>query len=293
MKLWLLCVLVLMPECVRGFSVLVTGDVNLNPNLATRNLSFVWGSMLPVLQAADFVAINHESTLAGVKLADPDVIQFEDPLDYEGTYRAGGVDYVNQANNHQFDFGLAGVAKTQTALAAMGLPWGGLGATPADVRAPRVVQTSAGSIAVFSMVVDECIRFPNGTQELDACTCGGNAGPPPAYQCYPAGTFSQGGLWYQWQITDEFIAESTGLIGAYQRAHPDQFVVVFLHVGPNFQWQPYAEREQLLRNLSSVSQLVWGTSSHHVQRFEVHGSTPIIYGLGDFLFRHVVGVEDW
>ncbi len=145
--LWVVCALLLGAGCAHGFSVLVTGDVNLNPALATRNLTFVWGSMLPVLQAADFVAINHESTLAGVKLEDPNVIQFEDPLDYLGTYRAGGVDFVNQANNHQFDFGLAGVAKTQAALEGLGLPWGGLGATPAAVRTPRVVQTSAGTIA--------------------------------------------------------------------------------------------------------------------------------------------------
>jgi hypothetical protein len=49
-----------------AFSILVTGDVNLNPALSeTNNLSFVWGSMLPVLRNADFLAINHESTLAG------------------------------------------------------------------------------------------------------------------------------------------------------------------------------------------------------------------------------------
>jgi hypothetical protein len=55
----------------------------------------------------------------------------------------------------------------------------------------------------------------------------------------------------------------------------------------------YREHEWLLRNISTVSNLVWGTSSHHIQRFEVFGETPIIYGMGDFLFRHVVGVEDF
>ncbi len=35
-----------------------------------------------------------------------------------------------------------------------------------------------------------------------------------------------------------------------------------------------------------MSDVVWGTSSHHVQRFEVFKGTPIIYGLGDLLFRH-------
>ena len=49
-----------------------------------------------------------------------------------------------------------------------------------------------------------------------------------------------------------------------------------------------------MRNISLGADLVWGTSSHHIQRFEVfEGSRIIVYGLGDLLFRHVVGVEDW
>ncbi len=233
----MLLVLLLGPALAAAFSLLVTGDVNLNPALATSDPKFVWGTMLPVLHGADFVAINHESTLAGVKLADPNVIQFEDPLNYLATYGAAGVDFMSQANNHEFDFGLAGVAKTRSVLDGLNIAWGGLGSTPADVRAPRVVATEHGELAFFTLVVDECWKLPNGTLYLDACTCGGNAGPPPAYQCYGAGVYAQGGLWYQWLITDEFIASTTQLIGDYQRAHPDQFVVVFLHVGPNFQWQ--------------------------------------------------------
>lgn len=129
---------------------------------------------------------------------------------------------------------------------------------------------------------------------LDACTCGSNSGPPPAYQCYAAG--SPGiptGLWYNFGITRQFVAEVVGTIGAYKKAHPQHFVVAFLHVGPNFQWQPYPEHEEFLRNVSTVSDLVWATSSHHIQRFEVWKKKPIIYGPGDFVFRHIVGVEDW
>ena len=51
-----------------------------------------------------------------------------------------------------------------------------------------------------------------------------------------------------------------------ERRHPEQLVVVYLHVGPNFQWQPYAAREHLLRNISQAgADIVWGTSSHHIQ----------------------------
>lgn len=158
-----------------GYSLLVTGDVNLNPSLNTSDLTYVWGTMLPILRAADVLAINHESTLAGVALSNPNVIQFEDPLNYLGTYAAAGVDFVSQANNHQFDFGLKGVATTMATLDKMNIAWGGLGSA-SEVMEPRVLKTQFGNLAFFTLVVDECWKNDNGTLYLDGCTCGSNAG---------------------------------------------------------------------------------------------------------------------
>lgn len=136
-------------------------------------------------------------------------------------------------------------------------------------------------------------------------------GPPPAYQCYEAGTNGVDyGLWYHFGIDDGLIANITSIISNYQERNPDTFTVTFLHCGPNFQWlfesiflkkksyflyrrQPYASHVKLLQSIATVSNLVWGTSSHHIQRFEVFENTPIIYGLGDLLFRHVPGVDDF
>jgi hypothetical protein len=90
MYLWLffgLCLLV----SGTSFSLLVTGDVNLNvcrrqcllikpskpklPEHQLKNFTFIWGDMLPVLRGADILAINHESTIASIQDNDPDVIQ--------------------------------------------------------------------------------------------------------------------------------------------------------------------------------------------------------------------------
>jgi hypothetical protein len=149
-------------------------------------------------------------------------------------------------------------------------------------------------IAFFTLVIDECWRWPNGTLYLDGCTCGSNAVPPPAYQCYTAGDAGiPVGLWYHFGITDQVIRNVTDTIGNYKKLHPEQLVVAFFHLGPNFQWKPYALHEQLFRNVSQVSDVVWGTSAHHIQKFEIFGTTPIIYGMGDLLFRHEVGVVDF
>eukprot|EP00037_Helgoeca_nana_P025436 m.278413 g.278413 ORF g.278413 m.278413 type:complete len:413 (+) comp26946_c0_seq6:456-1694(+) len=282
------------------FTLGITGDVNLNPHLgATTSPEFVWGDTLAYTRSTSLMAIQHESTLAEVKDDDPETIQFEDPLNYTATYAVAGIDFITIANNHQFDFGYAGLTRTQQTLAATGIPFGGVGASASAVRTPVVVpaQPTANTVPVafFSIVVDECWRWPNGTLYLDGCTCGPSANPShdPPYQCYEANE-THPGLWYHFGITDAFIQEVSSTVGKYKDAHPEQLVVAYLHVGPNFQWNPYPEREHLLRNISEAgADLVWGTSSHHVQRFEVHRGTPIVYGLGDFLFRHVVGVEDW
>lgn len=64
-------------------------------------------------------------------------------------------------------------------------------------------QDDGSRVAFFTMVVDECWVWPNGTLYLDACTCGTNAGVKPYYQCYAAGTPGIAtGLWYQWGMCE-------------------------------------------------------------------------------------------
>lgn len=162
------------------------------------------------------------------------------------------------------------------------------------MRPTEIVSDQGVKMAFFTMVIDECWMNNNGTLYLDGCTCGTNAGPPPPYQCYNAGSsLVPYGLWYHFGITDGLISNVTSVVGAYKKAHPDTFVVTYLHCGPNFQWQPYENHVKLLQSLAGVSNLIWGTSSHHIQRFEVFNGTPIIYGLGDLLFRHTPGVSDF
>ena len=99
--------------------------------------------------------------------------------------------------NHQYDFGLAGLNHTHHTLTGIGIPFGGVG-TPASVREPVVLTSQGVQVAFFNLVVDECWVWPNGTLYLDGCTCGANADPSahPPYQCYQAND-TMPGLWYQ------------------------------------------------------------------------------------------------
>ena len=253
---------------------------------------------MPQLHAVDVMGIQHEGTLAQINDTDPATIQFEDPLNFSHTYQEAGIDFITIANNHQYDFGITGLSHTLKTLSSLGIPYGGLG-DASSVREPVVVTRHIAqgpvNVAFFTLVVDECWTWPNGTLYLDGCTCGPNADPTsdPPYQCYQANA-TMPGLWYQFGINDALIKDVSGVVGRYKEQHPETLVVVYLHVGPNFAWVPSVPHQQLLRNISKAgADIVWGTSSHHIQRFEILDGKPIVYGLGDLLFRHVVGVQDW
>ena len=77
------------------------------------------------------------------------------------------------------------------------------------------------------------------------------------------------GLWYQFGINDTLIEDVATTIRSYKQGHPDQLVVLYLHVGPNFQWTPYPKHEQLLRNASAAgADLVWGCVHNKFDAFK-------------------------
>lgn len=150
-----------------SFTLGVTGDVNLSPILRGAAPEYVWGDLLDTTRSLGLMAIQHEGTLAEEHDPNPQTIQFEDPLNYTATYAAAGVDFVSIANNHQFDYGWEGAVRTQATLATTGIAFGGVGATAELVRRPTVVPARRGAnavdVAFFTVVVDECWRWPNGS----------------------------------------------------------------------------------------------------------------------------------
>ena len=146
------------------------------------------------------------------------------------------------------------------------------------------------------MVLINCQLDPKTGSEIPhTCTCGRNEtrSGMMSQQCYAA-TNVRKGQWFYPSITDAYIEEIQSVIAAFRAANPTVFVLTYLHVGPNFQWSPDPQRRALLRGVVDAgSDAVWGTSSHHVQGVEWYAGRPIIYGMGDFLFRHFPGITDY
>eukprot|EP00466_Bigelowiella_natans_P003205 jgi/Bigna1/86763/estExt_fgenesh1_pg.C_130202 len=251
----------------RLFSFGVTGDFNLftDPKSGIAGVNEpedVWGDLL--------------TTLRG--LADICIM------------RNGEVTWIGQANNHQFDFWGEGVNHTISTLQKHRLLYGGLGSFE-EVRKPVLIPIPGNNsginrrLAVFSLVAQTCHRRENGSAIMTSCTCGlpsSMSGLPPR-QCYAANATAPG-LWYfDFPVGETAVTEIADAPDEQHNTSPS---------GPNFEWNPSGERETFMRALAARSSvdMIWGTSSHHIQRMEEHAGVPIIYGVGDLLFRFIPGV---
>ncbi|GAB5361378.1 hypothetical protein AAMO2058_000708500 [Amorphochlora amoebiformis] len=280
----------------------VTGDFNLAVNHETGLPPFedpreVWGDTIKSLKTFDALLINHESTIAGVYPdSHPSGYRYEDPENYLKALTAANPNtFVSQANNHQFDFWGEGLNSTIQALRESNVTFGGIGSYH-EVRKPQIVELGKKvRLAIFTVVAQMChLNSSTGEPIFTSCTCGlpsSMSGLPPR-QCYHA-NLTDSGLWFlDYPVGDKGIQEVSKAIKFHRASggHRD-FIVVFFHAGPNFEWHPNRRREALLRAaIDAGADLVWGTSSHHIQRMERWKRKPIIYGLGDVLFRLIPGV---
>lgn len=126
----------------RPLTVAWGGDVTLgssygNPPDAARGLL---AAVAPQLRGADVGAVNLEGTLGsggaskcggGSTGGSGNCFAFQAPAANAAGLTAAGVDVVNLANNHAFDFGATGMAQTVQALAARRIAWTG---RPGEIR---------------------------------------------------------------------------------------------------------------------------------------------------------------
>jgi hypothetical protein len=107
----------------------------------------------PVLRSADLAAVNYEGTFAPggpSKCGGPDsrnCFAFQAPRANAGTLARAGVDIVNLANNHAFDFGPAGYRGTRAALDRAGVRATG---APGQVRLLRAGGVRVGVVGFSS-----------------------------------------------------------------------------------------------------------------------------------------------
>ena len=154
------------PQRVKGHgkvTIAWVGDMALS---AERGLPDDGGRSLfrdvkPLLSSPGLTAGNLEGTLgsAGVPkcpVGTPNCFAFQAPARYARRYKAAGIDLMNLANNHAFDYGVLGSASTRAALGAAGLLYTGLPGQITLVRHRRLTVAFVGfaSYAWAALITD-------------------------------------------------------------------------------------------------------------------------------------------
>lgn len=229
------------------------------PAFARGDTAALFGSALELLQTGDKVIINLECALTA---ADTPIRKCGPNLRGEPAYahvlRAAGVTDVALANNHVFDFGMAGYRDTLAALTAAGLPYGGVGENEKEARRAHLIRIRDKVIALISVAEHE----------------------------YSYALPDQAGVWgFDPFETMEDIAVA--------RDQSD-YVIVMYHGGKEQSRYPSPRlRKACQAMVRAGANLILCQHSHCIGAREAYRNSEILYGQGNFNFVKYIDHPHW
>lgn len=246
------------------FRVVAVGDINFARGIARDYIlagkgDSIFAAVRDSLRAADLAIGNLESIL----LDRGDTTDATGKMVFAGPHVAGpllvdaGFGAVSTANNHAWDFGRRGLLESLDHLDADGIPHTGTGPTLEDAYRPAVVDRDGWRVAIFG--VTDIINLRGLVLTGTAAAC-----------CI---------AW-----------ADTAALGPRLRAARDSLgadlVLVMLHAGNEYRDRPPAELRALMRGIvASGADAVIGHHPHVPQGVEWYQGKPILYSLGNFVFR--------
>jgi poly-gamma-glutamate capsule biosynthesis protein CapA/YwtB (metallophosphatase superfamily) len=257
-------------------TLVLLGDVMLgrliNRALRRAPAEYPWGDVLGLLRAADWRCCNLECVVSDLVPASlpRKAFRFRSDAKNVAVLEAAGIDMVSNANNHSLDFGPEAVLDMLVSLDRAGIAHAGAGGDQAGARRPARGTTRQGTRIAMLACTDN---------ELDW-----------------AARERAAGIWYV--EVDPRHASAHELVEEVRRLRPRaDTVVVSLHWGGNWGYEPPREHRQLGRRLIEAgADVVFGHSCHLFRGIEVVGQGVIIYSAGDFVDDYAVDpVErnDW
>ena len=244
------------------------GDVMLgrlvNEALLRAGPSLPWGDVLPLLRSADWRCCNLECVISDLVPARLPVKAFHFRSDARNVavLKAAGIDAVSNANNHSLDFGPAAMLDMLGSLDRAGIAHAGAGANLAEARQAALDMTRGGTrIAVVSCTDNEP-DWAAGDRAPGVHHVPCDAGHPAA------------------QALAAEVRRLRSLV---------DIVIVSIHWGGNWGWQPPAEHRLLGWTLVKAgADIVFGHSCHVFRGIEVVDRGVIVYSAGDFVDDYAV-----
>ncbi len=250
----------------RERTLVFLGDVMLGRlvNQALKRLppSYPWGNTLPLLQQADARFINLECAITDWGEPEPGkVFCFRTDARNVEVLRVAHIDAVSLANNHVLDYGEPGLRETLRNLDAAGVRHAGAGLAAEEAQRPAWLSLDGLRLAFLAATDNQ-----------------------PEWEATP----SQPGVFYT--PIDPADERFQQLISLVRQAKVEaDLVVVSLHWGPNWGYQPLPEHPPAAHLLvESGADIVFGHSPHIFRGIEIYRGRPILYSCGDFVDDYAV-----
>ena len=238
---------VMAPDTVR---MLFGGDVTLAyrfEELVGDNFENVFEHW-DLWQKPDLFMVNLENPITTATEKVEKEWNFKMPVKYISVLQQGGINAVTCANNHVFDYGVAGILETMSVLDSAGIVRVGIGKTLSEARAPKIISLKGKRIALL-----------------------GYAG-----WSFPATSTRPGVV----PRNIEYVVEDVKRI----KENVD-FVVVNFHWGEELEAFPGEGQKILARKtIDAGADAIIGHHPHVLQGIELYKGKPIAYSLGNFIF---------
>lgn len=240
-------------------SISFVGDVMLDSYFADyiRNygVDYPWESVAPLLQEADIAVVNLETCVSnqGKSLKKEKYGFRAQPETLQGLVNAG-IDIVNVANNHTYDYGKTAFLDTLLNLKEYGMDYVGGGNNIKEALEVKII------------IKDELkIGFLSATEVS------------PSYS--KAGETKAGVAFYS-QSNYAHILEAVKT--AKEKC---DLLMVVLHWGAEYQDKPEKNQINIAHELiDNGADAVVGQHAHVLQGIEIYEDKPILYNIGNFLF---------
>ncbi len=247
------------------FTLAFAGDVNFAENWNTMEYfeqqengiyDCIDEQLIGMMQDADLMCLNMEFCLSNVGSpmdgkaytfrADPERLELLEEL---------GVDLVNLANNHVYDYGEDAFLEMLAILPENGMPYMGAGSDAKEAEAPYYAEIDGKTIAFVSATrAEKYILTPEAGEDT-----------PGVFRCY----------------------DMERLLEVVQEADEQaDFVVAYIHWGTEYSEElEEAQTEGARELIDAGADVVLGAHPHCLQGAEFYDGKPILYSLGNYWFN--------
>jgi poly-gamma-glutamate synthesis protein (capsule biosynthesis protein) len=250
----------------------MVGDVMLgrlvNEALRSRPPEFPWGDVVSLFHSSDWRFCNLECVVSDLvpDRLPPKTFHFRSDARNVAVLQAAGVDAVSCANNHGLDFGRGAMLDMLRILEDAGIAHAGAGSNLEEARRPALTTTRGGTRVALIACTDNQPDWAAGALK-------------PGVFFVPA---------------DVDLADASGLLGLVDKTRRvADLVVVSLHWGANWGYEPEAGHRELARALVELGAgVVFGHSCHVFRGVEVYREAPIVYSAADFVDDYAIDPVD-